>query len=167
MAATRNDNDYPTISNKTVQKFAGKTIAKMNIANLTKWLENRVRAGGLSRMQDASLAELQELSLLGSDNKLPIEEAIGLFRGEAIRGVNKPNVDNVAKLLVSKGYNPNYPITIGVLPISGGNNKEVRVCVLSGLFYCSTRTNCGYLPYRWARRSSSWYHCASALVQLL
>lgn len=132
MALTQTDREYPTTSNKTVQNFAGKAVAKMNSPSLKKMLDNKISAKKHASIDHLSLADMQKITLLGTD-ELPIEEAFGLFGGEAIRAVNKANVENVAKILVKRGYVNTFPLTVGVVPIQGSSQKEVRIVVCSSI----------------------------------
>lgn len=124
MARPHSCGEYPFISNATVQRFAGKSVARMGETKLRKMLETRLLSGGHKSMGSVPVAELEELTLLGSGT-LPKDEAVGLTGGEAIRAINQPNVHHIAKQLVAKGFNPDFPLTVGILPVKNSSEKEV------------------------------------------
>lgn len=126
MARLHSCGEYPFLSNATVQKFAGKATARMGETKLRKLLETRLQALGYASMASLPATELQDLTQLGSGTVL-MAEAVGLTRGEAIRAINQPNVHRIAKQLVAKGFNPEFPLTVGVLPMKNSSEKEVRV----------------------------------------
>lgn len=81
-------------------------------------------------MGSVPVADLEELTLLGS-GILPKDEVVGLTGGEAIRPINEPNVHHIAKQLVANGFNPDFPLTVGVLPVKNSSEKEVCTRKLS------------------------------------
>eukprot|EP00904_Undaria_pinnatifida_P012475 jgi/Undpi1/8358/HiC_scaffold_25.g10826.m1 len=123
MARLHSCGEYPFLSNATVQKFAGKATARMGETKLRKLLETRLQALGYASMASLPATELQDLTQLGSGTVL-MTEAVGLTRGEAIRAINQPNVHRIAKQLVAKGFNPEFPLTVGVLPMKNSSEKE-------------------------------------------
>ena len=128
---------FPTLEHQVVKKLATSSTCKITAPKFDKLMDARLKARGKTTTRGLAAADEREVRQI-SKGLMSLSQLAPLQASKGCRRLNDANVRVIANLLAENGYDKDFPLKVGLIPVDDDNpsGRKVRTCMWHLTYSC-------------------------------